>query len=86
MFCVPDFVLSVDAYPGFRLGQGRIVRHRRFFLAESSDLSHMGVYMGMGVILVWALLRANTVLHVYMCACLVINYHRGDRSLIALKG
>ena len=29
--------------------------------AESSDLSHMGVYMGMGVISGWVLLRANTV-------------------------
>ena len=31
------------------------------FRAESSDLSHMGVYTGMSVISVWALLRANTV-------------------------
>ena len=31
------------------------------FRAVSSDLSHMGVYTGMGVISVWALLRANTV-------------------------
>ena len=31
------------------------------FRAESSDVSHMGVYTGMGVVLVWALLRANTV-------------------------
>ena len=63
MFCGPHFVLSAHAYSGFRLGQGRIVRHGRFFRAESSDLSHMGV------ILVWALLRANTILQVYMCAC-----------------
>ena len=35
-----------------------------FFRAESSDLSHMGVYTGMGVILVWVLLRANTA---YIC-------------------
>ena len=33
-----------------------------FFRGESSDLSHMGVYTSMGVISVWALLRANTVL------------------------
>ena len=31
------------------------------FRAESSDLSHMGLYTGMDVISVWALLRANTV-------------------------
>ena len=28
------------------------------FRAESSDLSHMGVYTGMGITLVWVLLRA----------------------------
>ena len=33
------------------------------FRAESSDLSHMGVYTGMGVISVWVLLRANMVLN-----------------------
>ena len=32
-----------------------------FFRAESSDLSHMGIHPGMGVISVWALLWANTV-------------------------
>ena len=35
-----------------------------FFRAESSDLSHMGVYTGMGVISVWALLWANTVVYI----------------------
>ena len=32
----------------------RIVGHERF-LAESSDLPHMGVYTSMGIISVWAL-------------------------------
>ena len=50
MFCGPHFVLSAHAYPGLILGLGHIVGHRRFFQADSSDLSHMGVYTGMGVI------------------------------------
>ena len=54
------FVLSAHAYPGLILGHGWAWA---FFRAESSDLSHMGVYTGMGVISVWALLRANTVEH-----------------------
>ena len=47
------FVLSAHVYPGLILGLGRIVRHGRFFQADSSDSSdllHMGVYTGMGVI------------------------------------
>ena len=31
------------------------------FRAEGSDLLQVGIYMGMGIISVWALLRANTV-------------------------
>ena len=31
------------------------------FRTDCSDLSHMGVYTGMGVISIWALLRANMV-------------------------
>ena len=52
--------MSAYAYPGHLfchvvyLGMG-------VFRAESSDLSHMGVYMGMGIISVWPLLRANMV-------------------------
>ena len=59
--CSADpFVLSAHAYPGLILEHGCIVGHG-FFRAESSDLSHMGIYMGMDVISVWALLRVNTV-------------------------
>ena len=50
----PHFVLSAHAYPGLIRGHGSIVG-MVFFRAESSDLLHMGVYTGMGVILVWAL-------------------------------
>ena len=39
---------------------GRTLGHGLFW-AESSDLLHLGVYMGMCVISVWVLLRANTV-------------------------
>ena len=40
-----------------------------FFRAESSDLSHVGIYTGMGVILIWALLWVNTV-----CTSLVLKH------------
>ena len=55
MFCGP-ILLSAHAYSGLILGHGHIVGHERivgngrFFRAESSDLSRMGVYTGMGVI------------------------------------
>ena len=80
MFCGPHFVLSADAHPKFRLGQGRIVRHGRFFglkvqTCRTWALFWYGCYYGR--------IRyfKSTCVHV-----LVINYHRGDRSLIALEG
>ena len=51
-------VLSAHAYAGLRLGLGRIVGHGRFF-------GLTGVYTGMGVISVWALLPANTVVRYF---------------------
>ena len=50
MFCELHFVLSAHAYPGLILGLGCTVGHGRSFQADSSDLSHMGIYMDMGVI------------------------------------
>ena len=55
LFCLHICILGVY------LGMG-------VFRAESSDLSHMGVYTGMGLISVWPLLQANTVDYVQIMA------------------
>ena len=56
------------------------------FLAESSDLRHMGIYTGMSVISVWALLWANTVvvkvtlavIHMMMSRACTVGHHLSD--------